>query len=195
MMDMAAAYLLALGKHPATIALLIFAMTFVLEDVATAGAAILAAEGTLSPTLALAALFFGIFTSDIVLYAIGSAARTQEWARNFIGEDRMERGRHWLERRYFRAIVVARFVPGLRIPTFTASGFLSLPFVPFVLIVALAGFAWSTLVFTLVYLFGTMFLDSLGPVKWALVVVLLVAVFIAPGIIDRLISRRENRHD
>ncbi|MFN8946742.1 MAG: hypothetical protein ACK5YG_03390 [Alphaproteobacteria bacterium] len=58
-------FLLALGTSSAIIILAIIVMTFVMEDLATAGAAMLAAAGTISPLAAALSLFVGIFLGDL----------------------------------------------------------------------------------------------------------------------------------
>jgi len=183
----AAAALLALGTTPWAIALAIVLATFVLEDVATIAAAFLAATGMIAPGFAISALFVGIFAGDLALYGLGAAARTREWARRLIGERRMIKGRSWLKRRYVTALIGARFMPGFRLPTYTASGFLGLPFWPFASVAAGAGLVWTGLVFTLVYFFGVMAVEELGAWRWAVGAALLVLMFAGPAIADRLV--------
>jgi membrane protein DedA with SNARE-associated domain len=180
------AALLALGTTPWAIAAAIVLATFVLEDVATIAAAFLAATGMVAPAVALSALFFGIFAGDLALYGLGSAARTRAWARRMIGERRMTKGRLWLKRRYLTALLGARFMPGFRLPTYTASGFLGLPFWPFAGVAAGAGLAWTTLVFSLVFFFGVMAVEELGVWRWALGAALLALILAGPAIADRL---------
>lgn len=185
----ATAYLLALGANPWAIALAIIATTFIVEDVATIGAALLAAEGIISPTLALSSLFIGIFAGDLTLYGLGSVARTQTWAQNYIGQQRIEKGRTWLKGRYISALLTARFIPGLRLPTFSASGFLQMPFAPFVAVAACAGLVWTGCIFTLVYFFGLMIIETLGIWRWLIAAILIVLVFFGPTIAEHVRHR------
>jgi membrane protein DedA with SNARE-associated domain len=178
--------LLALGTSPWAIAIAIVLATFVLEDVATIAAAFLAATGVVAPAVALTALFVGIFVGDLSLYGLGAAARTREWARRFIGEQRMTKGRAWLKRRYLSALVGARFMPGFRLPTYTASGFLGLPFWPFVGVAAGAGLLWTTAVFSLVYFFGVMAVEELGVWRWLIGAALVALALAGPAIADRI---------
>jgi membrane protein DedA with SNARE-associated domain len=177
--------LLALGSNPWAIAAAIVLATFVLEDVATVAAALLAADNMISPSLALTALFIGIFVGDCLLYGLGAAARTRAWARRFIGDERMAKGRRWLKRRYIPALIGARFMPGLRLPTYTSSGFLNLPFVPFALVAAAAGIVWTTLLFSLVFFFGVMTVEHLGPWRWSIAALFAVLILVAPYIVQR----------
>jgi len=187
--------LLALGSSPWAIALAIVLATFVLEDVATITAAFLAATGEIAAPLALGALFVGIFAGDLGLYGLGAAARTREWARNVIGERRMVKGRGWLKRRYIPALIGARFMPGFRLPTYAASGFLKLPFWPFAGVAAGAGFIWTTLIFSLVFFFGVMIVENLGIWRWALGAVLLMLILAGPTLAERFAHRAAESGD
>ena len=173
----------ALGMSPLAIALGIVAVTFVLEDAATIGAALLATTGAISTPLALAALVTGIFAGDLGLYGLGRAARTQAWARAHIGEARIAQGRRWLDQRLVPALVAARFIPGSRLPTYAASGFLAVPFARFAAITAGAGVVWSGAVFAIVMAFGAMAFAALGPWKWLLGAALVGALFALPRLV------------
>ncbi len=187
MIDSTGTALFVLGTSPWAVALAIIAATFVLEDVAIVAAALLAADGTITPSLALAALVTGIFAGDLALYGLGAAARSQAWARRFIGERRMNKGRAWLKRRYISALIGARFMPGFRLPTYAASGFLQLPFLPFAVVAALAGLVWTTIVFTLIFSFGLMIVDELGVWRWLIAAALLTLVFFGPRLTEMLL--------
>lgn len=189
------ALLLALGSSPLAIAVAIVMATFVLEDVTTIAAAFLAATGVVAPIVALSALFVGIFLGDLSLYGLGAAARTRAWARKLIGERRMAKGRVWLKRRYVPALIGARFMPGFRLPTYAASGFLKLPFWPFAGVAAGAGMAWTTLVFSLVFFFGVMIVEGLGPWRWLLAGLLLALVLFGPALADRIVKPRMETGD
>lgn len=182
----APSFLLALGTAPAMVTLAIFLATFVLEDVATASAALLAAEGVLPPSLALTALFAGIFLGDLALFGLGHLARSSQWAQDMIGTERLNRGRNWLQKRYITALIAARFVPGMRLPTFAASGFLRLSFRTFLLVTLLAAFAWTTLAFTLIFMFGIAAANALGPWRWAAATFLVLAALAGPHVFRQL---------
>jgi len=181
----AGTFLLALGSNPWAIAAAIVLATFVLEDVATVAAALLATDNLITPSLALTALFTGIFVGDCLLYGLGAAARTRKWAKRFIGEERIAKGRAWLKRRYIPALIGARFMPGLRLPTYTSSGFLNLPFAPFALVAATAGIVWTTLLFSLVFVFGLMTVEHLGVWRWSIAALFAILIFAAPYIVQR----------
>lgn len=190
MTEGAAELLLALGSNPWAIAVAIVIATFVLEDAATIAGALLAASGVIAPVAVLAALFTGIFAGDLGLYGLGAAARTRAWARRLIGERRMVKGRAWLKRRYIPALLGARFMPGFRLPTYSASGFLGLPFWPFAGVATCAGLVWTMIVFSLVYTFGLMIVENLGIWRWALAALLIALMLTGPIIAERIAARR-----
>jgi membrane protein DedA with SNARE-associated domain len=107
-----------------------------------------------------------------------------------IGERRIVKGRHWLEQHFMGAIVSARFLPGFRMPAYTASGFLGMPFLKFAALTGGAGLVWSAAVFSLVYCFGVMFVDDLGAWRWAIAGVLVTMTIAAPMVAERAMARR-----
>jgi membrane protein DedA with SNARE-associated domain len=174
--------LLSLGMNPITIAIMIFATTFVLEDAASVGAALLASMGQISVPLALAALIAGIFLGDLGLYGLGRLALTNDWARSYIGEARRADGQRWLQHRLLPTLIAARFLPGTRLPVYTASGFLKVPLALFAGITAGASVAWTGLVFLIVFVLGAAALEMAGPWKWVAGGLLMATAAFAPRI-------------
>ncbi|MBI1213275.1 MAG: hypothetical protein GC190_17555 [Alphaproteobacteria bacterium] len=172
--------LLSLGTSPLMIAAAIIVTTFILEDAASLGAAALSAAGAISMPLAMAALAFGIFVGDLGLYGLGYAARSRRWAHARIGDKNIERGRRWLGDRLITALLVARFIPGARLPAYTASGYLRVPFVRFASITAGAGVVWTLAIFAIVTMAGSEALIAFGAWKWLVGAALLLLLIFAP---------------
>jgi len=177
--------LLQLGSHPLAIATAIILMTFILEDAASIGAALLATAGAISAPLAMIALVVGIFVGDLGLYGLGYAARSQRWARAHVSDKHIERGRQWLNRRLLTTLIVARFIPGARLPTYAASGYLRVPFVRFALITAGAGIVWTLAVFAVAMSVGSDTLIELGAWKWLIGAALLLLFLAAPRVLEQ----------
>ncbi len=171
---------MSLGMNPIALVAAIILTTFVLEDAASIGAALLATAGALSAPLAMAALVVGIFAGDLGLYGLGYAARSQQWARKRIADKHIERGRRWLNRRLLTALIVARFIPGARLPAYAASGYLRVPFARFAAITAGAGIVWTIAVFGIVMSVGPDALIALGAWKWLIGAALLLLLLAAP---------------
>lgn len=158
MTDDAAPLLLALG---------IVALSFVVEDAAAVAAGILAAQGTIDPAPALLALWTGLLLGDLGLYALGVGAARGATLRRWVGDERLERGRALLDRNTMVAVLLARCIPGLRLPTYAACGFFAAGFAPFAGWVAAATFLWSSALFALVYGFGAAAIGALQSWAWA----------------------------
>jgi membrane protein DedA with SNARE-associated domain len=175
----------SLGANPIALVAAIILTTFVLEDAASIGAALLAAGGALSTPLAMTALVLGIFAGDLGLYGLGYAARSQLWARKRIADKHIEQGRRWLNKRLPTALIVARFIPGARLPAYVASGYLRVPLARFAAITAGAGIVWTIAVFAVVLSIGPDALIALGAWKWLIGAALLVLLLAAPRLIER----------
>ncbi len=169
--------------NPALVVLAVALATFVLEDAATVGAALLAAEGVLPVPAAVLGLFIGITLGDLGLYGIGALARRWQWLETRIGKPRLTRGQAWLSGRLLPAILLARVTPGLRVPCYTASGYLGVSFAAFAAIAVAAVAVWSVAAFTLVFFYGQVAKAWLGSFSWIAGAVLLIAVIGWPYIL------------
>lgn len=120
-------------------------VTLLLEEVAVALGAGLILSGALSPAQAFIALSFGIAVGDLGLYGLGNLARRIKALRHRLGIERAERWRGTLHRRIVPAVLLARMVPGLRLPTYSGAGFLNVPFNAFAPAVLLSVLPWTAL--------------------------------------------------
>ncbi len=143
----------------------VFALTFVLEDLAVLTAAGLVAGGMLPYPAALATCFLGLWLGDVGIYALARwsgelAKRWPPW-RARRPPANLARSHRWFERHGILTIVAARFIPGARLPTYVAAGFLQIPTLRFALLTGVAGIAWVLLVFATVLFFGSMAAEHL----------------------------------
>lgn len=131
------------------LAFLLAVATFVSEDLTCVGAGLLIASERMSATFAVAGALIGIFVGDIGLFLLGRAfvhpLVRGRIGRRFVSEAALERGRDWLARHDGKAILMARFMPGLRLPTYLAAGALGMPFLRFTLLFLLAACLWTPL--------------------------------------------------
>ena len=151
-----------------------FFATFVLEDVAAVGAGLLLAAGQISWSAAFTACFFGIWFGDIGLYALARFAGREWFERSSFRKhsDRVARSEKWFAQRGTVILIFSRVVPGARLPTYLAAGFLRLPLPKFLSITGAAAFAWTLLILWLVQLFGQQVTHWLGEYKSAGLVLL-----------------------
>ncbi|HEU4679855.1 MAG TPA: DedA family protein, partial [Terrimicrobiaceae bacterium] len=129
----------------------IFLLSLLSEDSATLTGAFLAALGNLPWSLAFAACFLGIWAGDLVLYGLARfCGRPMLSALLLRGETKsLQKGEEWFVRHGIWALVVCRFVPGTRLPTFLAAGFLGMPIARFALSTGLLAAGWVGLAFVL----------------------------------------------
>lgn len=163
---------------PWAIALALALTTLLLEDLAIAAGVALAVQGVISWELSLAAVAGGIALGDLGLYALGLWARRVPWLhRRYIGERQLW-AREQLQRRLGSAVLVARVVPGLRLVTYTACGFLRVPLRPFTAWVAVAVLLWTAGLYALSVAIGAQLSEHLGlpPALAVALPILLLAV-------------------
>jgi membrane protein DedA with SNARE-associated domain len=143
------------------------------------------ARGEIGFLPAAAACFVGIFVGDLLLYAAGRSGSTL--TRRLIAQDRIERASAWLRARGPIVVLLSRFTPGLRLPTYLAAGFLRLSFAEFAVYLALAAAAWTPLLVGLAAVFGDKLLQT-TPAGGAL-----LAVFVAVRFARALGNFQERR--
>lgn len=155
------------GHHPLLQAAAIIVGTFILEDAATVLAAMQADEGKLSAALALAALYVGIMLGDLGLYGLGWLGARAPIVARVLPPHRTEAIRAWLQGRVFKVVLVSRFLPGLRLPTYTTCGFVGANLRQFALAVVIATICWTSLLFGLSLRIGQVLIDHFGAWRWA----------------------------
>lgn len=180
-------------SHPLFLPLLIILATFILEDATTILVGVWAATGNLSPEIALVSLYIGIVLGDFGLYASGRLAAMPRWGARVARHDRLLPFREWLENRLVLATFTVRFLPGLRLPAYTATGFFGMPFRRFAFTVMLATAIWTTGLFAAAYFFGRSTADMLGSWRWPICLIPIASLFILGRIGRRGIARVDAR--
>ena len=166
--------------EPWVIAVALALTTLLLEDLAIAAGVALAANGVISLGLSLTAVGTGIAAGDLGLYAAGIAATRMPWLRRRYIGDRSVWAQQQLVRRLPSAVLLARVIPGLRLVTYTACGFVSVPLGPFAAWVGIAVAMWTLGLYGIGFAIGSALTLHLGvppPVAVALPIVVLAAVF------------------
>lgn len=161
---------------PWLIAVVLALTTLLLEDLAIAAGVALATQGAVSWELSLLAVGGGIALGDLGLYGLGAAARHVPALRRRTIGARSLWVREQLVPRLFSAVMVARVVPGLRLVTYTTSGFVGVPFGRFTAWVAVAVTLWTLGLYGLSISIGQVLARHLGlspPVAVALPIVVL----------------------
>jgi membrane protein DedA with SNARE-associated domain len=129
----------------------IFLLSFLSEDSATLTAALLAALGKLSWPLAFASCFLGIWVGDLGLYVLARLFGRPVVGSLFLHSEpaRLRKSEDWFARRGLLALVICRFIPGTRLPTFLAAGVLRMPAGRFALVTGLLAAGWVGMIFVI----------------------------------------------
>jgi membrane protein DedA with SNARE-associated domain len=140
--------------------------TFILEDATTVFAALAVSDNQLSLAVTLAALYFGVAVGDMGLFGLGQLAAGHPWARRYVVLDKVQAVRRWLDGRLVSAVIATRFLPGARLPTYTACGFLGVSFRRFAIAVVVGTMLWTTLLFAVSLSLGGLIMTQLGAWRW-----------------------------
>jgi membrane protein DedA with SNARE-associated domain len=137
----------------------IFIGTFILEDLALATGIALMSENKIGFQTAFLACFLGISVGDLGLYFIGYfASRWNLLTRmNFLKKYQVGFSKMKHSKTLTYSIVISRILPGTRLPTYLAAGFLKYSFIQFTLLTIASVFVWVLLALvggkSLIYIF------------------------------------------
>jgi membrane protein DedA with SNARE-associated domain len=146
-----------------------FLATFVLEDVAAVGAGLLLATGGISWPAAFVACFLGIWMGDAGLYALARYAGRGWFERSSLRRFavKVAESESWFGERGTPILIFSRLIPGARLPTYLAAGFLRVPLPRFLLITGVASCVWTVAILFLAQMFGERLTSWLGTYKHA----------------------------
>jgi len=146
------------GIGLAALMLLIAAATLVSEDLACIGAGLMIAHGTIGFFPGSLACFLGIYFGDLMLFwagrFFGRPAITHAPLKWFISEEDIERTTRWFNRQGQKIILLSRFLPGSRLPTYFTAGVLRTNFWSFALFFLLAAAIWTPLIVGVSWVIG-----------------------------------------
>ena len=175
-------------------ATVLFLSTFVLEDVAAVGAGLLLATGSLAWPWALGSCFLGIWSGDAGLYGVARVVGRNWFERSSLRRfsERIQQSERWFAERGNIILVFSRLMPGARLPTYLAAGFLRLPLNRFLLVTGVASLVWTVVLLLVTQVLGASVLSWLGPWRrtgWALL--LAVLFFLLVKLFARSRRRKE----
>jgi len=165
--------------------LLLAGGTLVLEDPSTVAGGLMVAAGQVGFLTAWLSLSLGIAAGDMGLYGLGRlfGGRVRGW--RFVDDAKWRQGARWLDDHLAKAVILSRFVPGARLPTYLAAGGLKTSFPRFAVVAVLASTVWATLLLGLTVVLGEAIHRWLGSLRWAGLAVVLLVVAV-PILIVRL---------
>lgn len=168
--------------HSFKLILPIAAATLISEDLTCIGAGVLAAQGRISLASAIFACFLGIFVGDLSLFAagryLGRPALRRAPLNWFVRVEDVERGSAWFSQRGAIVILISRFVPGMRLPTYFAAGLLQTDFRWFTFYFLMAAAVWTPALVGLSKLLGAEVLQSALVAQQSLLIKMAIAAVI-----------------
>ncbi len=165
--------------------LLIALGTFVSEDLTCIATGVLVSQHRLGWLEGMLACLVGIFAGDMSLFLLGRATGSAGALGRWIPEEKLAAASAWIEKRGINVVLVSRFTPGLRLPTYLAAGLLRTRFWSFAGYFLLASVLWTPLLVGSTAVFGKQVVQQ-SP----LAAVALVSVFLAAGKLRQFESRR-----
>ncbi len=149
------------AAYPWGIYALVAVSPFIQEDAAIISAAAASASGAGSTQLLFITLLVFLSISDLWKYWIGRLAHTNEFGRKFAAKPGVEAAREKVIERLGISLIVARFVPGTRVPLYIACGLFKASFAKVALFVVTSAFIYCSIAFTLFHLLGDMAGDQI----------------------------------
>ena len=86
----------------------------------------------------------------------------------------------------FKVVFVSRFLPGARLPTYTACGFLHVSFRSFVMAAIAGTLIWTTCLFGVSFRVGKLLMEHLGAWRWAGAVGFAIFIVVAGRIVAKM---------
>lgn len=173
--------------------------TLITEDLTCVWAGVLVSEGRISFAFATIACLFGIFIGDILLFLagrlIGRRVLRHAPLKWLVSESEVERSSLWFRRRGVKIILLSRFLPGTRLPTYFAAGLLHTSFVRFTFYFLIAAAVWTPLLVGASKVLGQEVIESTLMNEHLFVRLAITALLVFTGIklFLRLVSFRGRR--
>jgi len=137
----------------------IAAATLLSEDAACIGTGLLVAQGRIDFAAGAFACFAGIVAGDLLLFGagrlVGSALLERPALHRWLGPHAVARASSWLECRGPAVVLLSRFTPGMRLPTYFAAGLLGVNARAFASWLVVAAALWAPAVVAVAVRAGT----------------------------------------
>jgi membrane protein DedA with SNARE-associated domain len=110
------------GHSPFVLAVGLFLLPFIHEDVAIVAATLLLQDASVSSTVVVPSLFSGMVASDAAFYGLGVFAARLPWTQKVMARPGLDAVAGALEKRILETMLLVRLVPGLLLPCFMTFG-------------------------------------------------------------------------
>src|SRR6266704_663538 len=162
-------------------------LSLISEDAATISSALSLFGGPITWPVGFAACFAGIWLGDLGLYSLarcfGKPILKSRWIARFADPAAIARCQIKFNNHASLTLLVSRFVPGTRLPTYLAAGLLSMPVPRFAVVTGFAALLWIGGIFAITKLLGSQALIWLSFVQGKVAAIVLSAFFIASALL------------
>jgi membrane protein DedA with SNARE-associated domain len=154
------------------------------EEVPIVAAGVFSANGRLDWRLALASCIFGAIAGDSAMYLLGryfgrNLLKDHPWWCGFMTPQREAKVEHMIRQHGIKMLFGARFLPGLRMPIYIASGILKMPYARFLIADTIGATIVVGTCFGLGYYFGPQITQVIhNAEEWAVITVVAAAVVV-----------------
>ncbi len=163
------------------------------EELVVLTGGIVAGQGGASLPLMMAVAWAGVVSGDALLYRLGRklgpAATEKPWLKRMLKPERVEWVKGHFGKRGIQTIVLARFLPGLRAPTFLIAGMCGVRPRTFLLADGLAALLTAPLITYLGFRFGPTVIANIQTVGKFIVATVAVALLLS-WLRSRVLRRR-----
>jgi len=176
--------------HPAWPVLVIVISTFMLEDLAIIGAALLAASERIAPGVAFFAVCLGMFIGDTALYFFGRAALIWPKLRRKLRHPIIRKQVQPLRKSPWHQLMLIRCMPGLRTFGYIACGLARVPVIAFCLANLMSIIVWAAVLFGPTFLLGKQYGEQIREGMWFILPVAVVLFIMSQRRIRRKMERQ-----
>ena len=154
----------------------IFFLSWLSEDAAVLGGALAVASGSLPATPCFLVCFAGLWSGDLLLFLCarhgGRPLAERFFGKRAVWSSKIEKSEAWFRKHGIMALMISRFIPGLRLTTFLAAGFLRMNPLLFTMVTGVMSAFWTALIFGLVKLLGVAAPEAFHAMKGHLYLIL-----------------------
>jgi membrane protein DedA with SNARE-associated domain len=144
------------------------------EDITLITLSTLKASGEISHVVYFVGAIVGIFLSDVLVYSLGRFWGFKKKSFLHINFENFKKALDKYKGSKFIFIFLARFVPGMRFPTYVSAGITKYPFYLFLPIILTAIFIWVYLF----SIFGKLLFEKIGENKWYAILIFIALIII-----------------
>ncbi len=154
------------ANTPVLLVLAVVVSTFMLEDLAIIGAALLAVSERISPEVAFTAVCTGMLIGDTALYLFGRLANTWPKLGRWMSHPMIVRHTEPLQQAPWTQLALIRCMPGIRTFGYIACGVARVPGLQFTIANVISILIWAGVLFGAAFMLGQRFAEDMQEYMW-----------------------------